>query len=329
MGIGNLAKMALLGLAMISAHLAVGRELHAQEYARTTVTYKTVNDLDIKADIYRPDDQVRRAVVVWIHGGALIMGHRENVPGPLLEYAKKRGFAVVSIDYRLAPESKLDEIISDLEAALAWIRSDKAEEYFFDTNRIAVTGGSAGGYLTLMSGFRAESPPQALVAFWGYGDLIGEWLTTPSPHPAHNWKKFSREDALGEVDGEPISDARERDGNGGAFYAYCRQNGRWPLEVAGWDPAREPEKFTPFMPLKNVTPTFPPTFLLHGTADTDVPFEQSEMMAAELKSHGVAHELTAIEGAEHGLRGGDPEQISAAFEAIWMFLDRHLEASED
>src|SRR6185503_5219786 len=96
-------------------------------------------------------------------------------------------------------------------------------------------------------------------------------------------------------------------GNGGAFYQFCRQQGIWPQEVSGgWNPHTEVSKFVPYMPAHNVTADYPPTLLIHGTKDTDVPYEQSVMMAEALKKNGVAHELVTIPDAEHGLAGGDP-----------------------
>src|SRR5262245_38093426 len=115
-------------------------------------TFKTVGELKIQADVYRPDDSTVRPVVVWIHGGALIMGNRKSVPQNLLDLCRTEGYALVSIDYRLAPEVKLPEIIVDVEDAFRWIRGDGAKEYHLDPDRVVVTGGSAGGYLTLMTG---------------------------------------------------------------------------------------------------------------------------------------------------------------------------------
>jgi Prolyl oligopeptidase family len=134
--------------------------------------------------------------------------------------------------------------------------------------------GSAGGYLTLTTGFRVEARPTVLVSLWGYGDLVGDWFNTPSPHPRHHQSKLSREDAFAQVSGPPPSDSRDRKGDGGAFYQSCRQQGSWPKEVSGWDPHSERDKFVPFMPVANVTPEYPPTLLIHGEKDTDVPYEQ-------------------------------------------------------
>jgi len=78
------------------------------------------------------------------------------------------------------------------------------------------------------------------------------------------------------------------------------------------------------MPVRNVTKDYPPTLLIHGTADTDVPYEQSVMMAAEFKKQGVEHELISIAGGEHGLGGGDPKLIDAAYGSAIGFLKAKL-----
>ena len=73
----------------------------------------------------------------------------------------------MSLDYRLAPESKLPAILSDVEDAFRWIRGEGAARFGIDPNRIAVTGGSAGGFLTLCAGFRVQPAPRSLVASAG------------------------------------------------------------------------------------------------------------------------------------------------------------------
>jgi dipeptidyl aminopeptidase/acylaminoacyl peptidase len=78
------------------------------------------------------------------------------------------------------------------------------------------------------------------------------------------------------------------------------------------------------MPLRNVTRDYPPTLLIHGTNDTDVPYEQSVLMASELKKHRVEHELITVAGGEHGLGGGSPTEIDAAYASAAAFLKAHL-----
>ncbi len=291
-----------------------------------THTYKTVGELAIKADVYRPQDELTRPAAVWIHGGALIGGNRADVSGRVKKHMLEAGYVLISLDYRLAPETQLPEIIQDLEDAFNWIHRDGPRFFKIDPTRIAVIGGSAGGYLTLTSGFRVRPRPTVLLSLWGYGDLVGDWYSKPSPHPRHQQSKLTREEAYRQVDGPAISDSRDRKGDGGAFYQYCRQTGTWPNAVSGWDPIKEPERFHPFMAVKNVTAEYPPTVMIHGTNDTDVPYEQSVMMAEQLKQHEVPHLLVSIPGGEHGLAGGDPELIDAAYAKAFAFLDERLRA---
>ncbi len=290
-----------------------------------THTYKRVGDLDIKADVYRyGDDQVRPAMV-WIHGGALINGHRAGVSGRVRKHAFDSGYVLVSIDYRLAPETKLPEIISDLEDAFAWLNRVGPERFGIDPKRIGVSGGSAGGYMTLTSGFRAKPRPKVLLSLWGYGDLVGDWYSKPSPHARHR-SKMGREQAYQQVAGPPISDSRERKGNGGAFYQYCRQTGTWPTAVSNWDPNKEASKFDPYMAVKNVDANYPPTAMIHGTLDTDVPHQQSTMMAEQFKQHRVEYQLQSVPNGEHGLAGANPKHVNDAYRKAFAFFDKHLNA---
>lgn len=289
-----------------------------------TFTYKTVGDLEIKADVHRADDNKTRPVLVWFHGGALIVGHRGGVSGRVLKDMLDAGYTVVSFDYRLAPETKLPEIIADLEDGFTWLHQKGPALFNVDTSKVAVSGGSAGGCLTMIAGYRATPRPTVLVPFWGYGDLIGDWIGKPSPHARHQ-TKFTKSEAYAQVGGPPIADSRESKKERGAFYEYCRQQGIWPNAVAGWDHHREPEKFYPYMTLKNVTKAYPPTLMVHGTKDTDVPYEQSTLMAEQLKQHGVEHELVTIPGAEHGLAGGDPKLIDDAYQRAFEFMHERMQ----
>jgi len=318
----NILTRLFIGLAAITSSVIVRG---SDDPKLKTYVYKKVGELEIKADVYQYDDAKIRPVIVWIHGGALINGHRVGINRRVRQMAFDNGYVLVSIDYRLAPETKLPAIIDDVEDAFEWLRSKGPELFHIDPDRIAVMGGSAGGYLTLTAGFRVTPRPQVLVAFWGYGDLVGDWYSKPSPHPRHQRAKMDRDEAWKQVSGPPVSDSRNRKGNGGAFYQYCRQQGEWPKAVSGWDPITESEKYFAFMAVKRVDAKYPPTVLIHGTEDTDVPHEQSVMMARELKKHGVVHELISLAGAEHGLAGGEPKEIDAAYKRGFEFAKLHLE----
>jgi acetyl esterase/lipase len=126
------------------------------------------------------------------------MGTRSGVPKQLRELAQEQGFVVVSLDYRLAPEAKLPEIIEDLKDGLRWVRKSGPERFQADPARMVVAGASAGGYLALMSGVIAVPPPSAIVSYWGVGDVDGDWTTKPS-EAYRKGKLIEKEDAWADL----------------------------------------------------------------------------------------------------------------------------------
>jgi acetyl esterase/lipase len=314
----------LQGMAAVAAIVALAQHVCAREEktGKKTYTYKTVEKCEIKADVYGASAEGTRPVVIWIHGGALIMGHREHLDQALLGKMRKAGYTVVSIDYRLAPETKLPAILEDVQDACHWVRAKWPELFHIDPKRIAVMGGSAGGYLTLAAGFRVHPRPTALVSFWGYGDIAGAWYSRPDPFYAR-MPLVPKEEACGAVGGPVLSESSGKN-NRHRYYLYCRQQGLWPNEVTGHDPDKEPRAFDAFCPIRNVTGKYPPTMLIHGTKDTDVPYEQSARMAQELSRQGVEHELRTIQDAGHGLAGAKPAVVAEVHDAVLAFLKKHL-----
>ena len=289
-----------------------------------TYTYKRAGGCEIKADVYRPssDDQIT-PVIVWFHGGALIYGSRHGIIPQHLSAYLATGHTVVCVDHRLAPETKLADIIEDIEDAIAWLRGEGPAQFHIDPARLAVIGQSAGGYLTLMSGFRVQPPPTCLVSFYGYGDLVGEWYSKPDPFYCS--QHLVTEEESGILLGGPVRTERGGDGEKGLLYLYCRQKGLLPLEVSGHDPNIEPDYFARYCPDQNVGPDYPPTLLLHGDKDTDVPHYLSQNMATELTRHGVDHQFITIQDGGHGFDADVESPVAKhAFEEVLGFLQKYL-----
>jgi acetyl esterase/lipase len=314
---------------VVAMTLTVPAPTRAEEprFLKHTYTYKTIDKLEIQADVYREKDEKVRPVVVWIHGGALIVGNRHGVPHDLLQLCRKEGYALVALDYRLAPETKLSAIIEDIKDAFRWIRSQGPELFHINPDRIVVTGGSAGGYLTMMTGICVEPRPRALVAYWGYGDVDGPWYVKPSEHYRTTTALIDKEEAYKAV-GKKVTTGAELSSSEmkarGRFYLYLRQNGLWTKVVSGFDPAKGPRKLDPFCPVRNIKRDYPPILMIHGTKDTDVPYQESADMAKELARQKRAYELITVSGAGHGLAGGNKKVVREAHERALDFIRRHM-----
>ncbi|MGI2296828.1 alpha/beta hydrolase [Paenibacillus sp. GXUN7292] len=285
---------------------------------KETRVYKQVNGCSIHADIY--DQGAGSPVVIYIHGGALIFGSRVWFPAEQIKLFNDAGFSVVNIDYRLAPETAFEQIIEDIKDALTWVRTEAKQWYDFDSDHIAVMGGSAGGFLSLLTG-TMDVKPKAIVSFYGYGDILGDWLAKSSDFYCRK-PLINKMKALAAVSHTETTNGEwERY----SYYLYCRQQGVWLQEVAGIDHKMDRQALSPYIPILNVSEDFPPTLLLHGDQDTDVPYEQSVLMHEKLKEEGVYSKLITIEGADHVFdQHFQNPVVQQAFTEVVYFLKKHL-----
>jgi len=108
----------------------------------------------------------------------------------------KYGYAFVSADYRLAPQVGVQDVLEDVLDCIAFIRTELATHGgpdVLDTNRIAVSGSSAGGYLAILAGLYVEPKPKVILGIYPITDPLGGFFTT------------SQLDALGKARSDPAS----------------------------------------------------------------------------------------------------------------------------
>lgn len=170
--------------------------------------------LDIDFDLYLPSTPCGPAghpLVIWFHGGGLLQGNKENLPPHLRRlpehpYARDERVAVISPNYRLAPQVPILDILSDITALLDFVKgklNDKLKkmgqgEHLVDVNRICLSGGSAGGYLAMIAGmavaprasdesvggYRGEKGVRCIAPFYPITDLEDPfWATKTNPVP--------------------------------------------------------------------------------------------------------------------------------------------------
>jgi len=153
---------------------------------------------ELLARWYRPSSGGSGAAVLYLHGGGMILGSVPIFDGPVARYVARSGVAMLSIQYRLAPEHPHPTPVEDAYAGLLWL-ADHAEQLGVDPARLAVMGDSAGGGLAAalailardrngprltrqlliypMLDDRNTTPDPQLVAFagWSYDDNITGW----------------------------------------------------------------------------------------------------------------------------------------------------------
>ena len=254
-----------------------------------TFTYKTAGGCEIKLDAFGSDPNVRKPVIVHIHGGALIIGSRKNPP----KWLNPQGdHVLISIDYRLAPETKLPAIIEDVQDAFRWIHKKGPRLLNIDTEKVSGGRRVGGRLLDLDDRLLRQASPQGAhrdIRLWRHCRA----LVQPAERHYLQQPRVSKEEAYAAVGATCVS---EGPGTRGKFYLYCRQNGIWPQEVTGHNPDTEPRWFDRYCPVRNVSAKYPPTVLIHGTADTDVPYEESVGMDKALTQFNVPHKFITVPG---------------------------------
>ena len=254
----------------------------------------------MRLDLARPDGDGPYPAIVFIHGGGWYQGNRQGYKGQIQE-AARRGYVAATISYRLMQfdESKQETTtatpifpaqIHDAKAAVRWLRAN-AKKYHVDPNRIGVTGGSAGGHLSLLVGLTGLS-----------SNLEGD---SGNPHQS------SRVQAVVNVFGP-------------TDMTFCHEKSSvaWIFRLfMGGTPSEAAERYKAASPISYVSKDDPPVLTLHGDQDALVPVEQAKVLDEKMKAAGASHTLIVFEGQGHGFRG---EHGKKAWDATWEFFDRHL-----
>jgi len=109
-----------------------------------------------------------------------------------------------------------------------------------------------------------------------------------------------------------------------SFIYIAAQHGIWPQEVADHNPDSDRRWFDSFCPVRNVTPEYPPTVLIHGTADDDVPFDESVHMERKLSEIKVKHAFLRVPHGSHCLWKESPAVKAPIFRKAMDFVDAHM-----
>jgi acetyl esterase/lipase len=290
-----------------------GREMRSCSLILKDVPYATESDAQ-KLDIYLPSGSTEPyPVVVWMHPGGfyegdkggggtldpLIMVDMTRIAEPLLE----RGYAAVSINYRLSHEAPFPALVFDAKASIRWIRANAAR-YGFDRERIAAWGSSAGGYLA------------ALLATSGGAVGLEDLSLGNSDEPSRicaavDW--YGPTDFL-EMDSQHIQIGQNA-WHDDAESPESRLMGG-PLQMLS-------EKCKASSPITYIGPGCAPIYIQHGKNDDIVPYLQSVVFTERLRSVAGSEKviLEVIENTGHAdLSFFTRENVNKALD----FLDRFM-----
>src|SRR6185295_1206032 len=144
---------------------------HSEVLVRRGIQFAKPNGIPLTLDVYRPSSPGPHPVLLQVYGGAWQRGSPED-NGSFATWFASKGYVVVAIDYRHAPESRWPAQIQDVRTALGWVEAHSAE-YEADVRRIAMIGRSAGAQLALVAAYQGGSQLiRAVVSFYGPTDLV-------------------------------------------------------------------------------------------------------------------------------------------------------------
>ncbi|MBI3660081.1 alpha/beta hydrolase fold domain-containing protein [Candidatus Acetothermia bacterium] len=257
------------------------------------VTYCTADNVALKMDIYHPTPTSNAPVAMYVHGGGWTSGDKRGGAGAIdIPELVARGYLVVSVNYRLAPQYKFPAMIEDVKCAIRFLRANAAK-YNLNPNKMGAWGGSAGGHLVSLlgttdasAGFEGNggyadqsSRVQAVVDMFGPTDLPALFK-----NPASAQQVFRTSDKNSEI-----------------------------LQRAS--------------PVNWVSKDDPPFLILQGEKDDVVPPSQSQGFYDKLIATGVPATLVMVKNAGHGFApvGGSISPTRQELtKMIGDFFDKYL-----
>lgn len=282
-----------ISISTASALLLSFHGLHGAEPTKADLVVATVNEHELKLDLYLPKDVKMPPLVVYIHGGSWRANSYKKCSTAWLTDC---GFAVASVSYRFSQHAVFPAQIHDCKAAVRWLRAH-AGEFGYDATWIGVTGTSAGGHLALMLGTTGGVPEyegtvggnldqssavQAVVDYYGPTDFILRSQNQPA-------KTEDENSPVRQLIGGPVKENQER----ARFASPAFQVGKGDA----------------------------PLLIIHGDKDTTVYLDQSQRIEKAYQEAGLEVALQVVPGGKHG---GNAHFTPELREKAAQFLKEHL-----
>ncbi len=240
------------------------------------IVYSQRHGHNLTFDLVRPKNPNGLGIALMVSGGwkSSPDGFAPWMVAPLL----RRGYTVFAVSHLSQPQATVMEIVEDVNRAIRFIRYH-SDKYGIDPNRIGVSGGSAGGHLSLMLATRGgpgsadandpidrqSSAVQAAAIFYPVTDLLN------------------------------LGNSTENLGDGGPPKSFVKAFGPNATDPARWQAiGRE------MSPIYHITTDLPPILIIHGDADTLVPLDQSKRFQARAREASRQVKLAVHPKGKHG-----------------------------
>ena len=223
------------------------------------IVFASPDGVDLKLNTYRPLQKGKYPALIVIYGGAWRSGTPDGYE-KFSCYMAARGYSVIAIDYRHAPEYKFPQQFEDVKTALQYIR-DRAADLEIDLNKMAIMGRSAGGHLATLAAYQDVLPWQAVISYYGPTNLTEGYYDLPRPDP---------------ID---IQDVLEN--------------------FLGGTPETVPELYQQASPINYIKPDLPPSLLVYPGRDRLVQAKFGRELYDKLIANDNTAILLEIPWAEH------------------------------
>lgn len=275
---------------------------HRSVTVRSGVEFAEVEGTRLYADVYHHKDMPEGGpVLVYVHGGAWVLGQKSYQGVPLMMRLAALGWVCVSIDYRLSPRFKFPAHIEDVKRGIVWAKKN-ARDFGGDPSFVALSGNSAGGHLAALAaltpdvkqfqpGFEDEDASvDTCVTFYGVYDFTNSHGTWPGRGPVPFLERFVMPKRL----------------------------------------AEDPELWRLASPIAQVRRDAPPFFIIHGEKDSLVPVTEGRAFARALRAVSEAPVVYAeIPDAQHAFDVFRSVRGHLTLRAVVSFLQRMVATRRD
>jgi len=300
--------------------------------SKRSIVYKVANGLEISFDLYLPTDAKAVPILLWFHGGGLLQGYRDKVAPHMLGSVEQHGHALISADYRLAPQVGVQDIFADVGDCISFIRQSDGlvahlmatgDEGAVDVTRLAVSGSSAGGYLALLAGLYIEPKPKVILPIYPITDPLGIFFTTSQPGSS----KAGNVDATVQsyLDRTVAAVANNAPGSSrGNMYSHMLLHANL-AELLHFEMEPGPQHNSSndkWRVAKQIARRrLPPAYIIHGTADLDVGVEQADEVVGVMVGEGLEVRYERLDGKDHLYDVKDPTE---KLESMYEFMHKHV-----